>query len=161
MLVAAASRIADTHDFVIDIIGDGEGRSVLEHQIEHLGLKDRIRLQGWRSSVDVRKILVASRALVLPSFAEGLPVVLMEALALGRPAVATSVAGIPELIDAENGWLIPSGSVDALAEGMKAVLEASPARLRAMGEVGRRRVRHMHDPDSNARHLARLLKPFL
>lgn len=161
LLVAAAARIADTHDFVIDVIGDGDGRAALEEQIERLGLTGRVRLLGWRSSDDVRKALAASRAMVLPSFAEGLPVVLMEALALGRPVIATSIAGIPELVDRANGWVVPAGSVDALAAAMKDVLEAPPEQLSAMGQVGRQRVLAMHDPDSNARHLAGLLAPFL
>lgn len=161
LLLLAAARIADTHDFVIDVIGDGEGRAVLEEQIDRLGLAGRVRLLGWRSSDDVREALSSSRAMVLASFAEGLPVVLMEALALGRPVIATSIAGIPELVDHRNGWLIPAGSVEALAEAMKAVLDAPPEQLAAMGEVGRERVLAMHDPDCNGRHLAELLAPFL
>jgi len=102
-------------------------------------------------------LLAASRALVLPSFAEGLPVVLMEALALGRPVVSTAIAGIPELVDDENGWLIPAGSVDELAEAMKAVLDAPRDQLEAMGRTGRARVLAAHHPDINARELAALL----
>lgn len=161
LLVAAAARIAETHDFVIDVIGDGEGRAALEEQIERSKLTGRVRLLGWRSSEDVRDALAASRAMVLPSFAEGLPVVLMEALALGRPVIATSIAGIPELVDRANGWLVPAGCVEALAAAMTAVLDAPQEELRAMGQVGRERVLALHDPDSNARHLARLLTPFL
>ncbi|MBO9695058.1 MAG: glycosyltransferase family 4 protein [Sphingopyxis sp.] len=161
LLVAAAARIAGSHDFVIDVIGDGDGRTVLEEQIDRLNLNGRIRLLGWRSSEDVRARLAASRAMVLPSFAEGLPVVLMEALALGRPVVSTAVAGIPELLDADTGWLVPSGSVDALAGAMAAVLDAPRGQLEAMGRTGRRRVLAAHHPDVNARHLAALLGPWL
>lgn len=161
LLLEAAARVAETHEFVIDVIGDGEGRADLEEQIRRLGLSGHVRLLGWRSSDEVRDALSASRAMVLASFAEGLPVVLMEALALGRPVIATSIAGIPELVDHRNGWLVPAGSVDALAAAMKAVLEAPQAQLAAMGQVGRERVLAMHDPDINARHLAGLLKPFL
>jgi glycosyltransferase involved in cell wall biosynthesis len=161
LLLLAAARIAETHDFVIDVIGDGEGRAVLEEQIDRLGLTERVRLLGWRASDDVRAALSASRAMVLASFAEGLPVVLMEALALGRPVIATAIAGIPELVDQRNGWLVPAGSVEALAEAMKAVLDAPQEQLAQMGQVGRERVLAMHDPDGNARHLAGLLAPFL
>ena len=161
LLVAATARLAGSHDFIIDVIGDGEGRAMLEEQIDRLDLRGRIRLLGWRSSEDVRRHLVASRAMVLPSFAEGLPVVLMEALALGRPVVSTAIAGIPELLDADNGWIVPSGSIDALAVAMRAALDASPDQLAAMGEAGRRRVRALHHPDVNARRLAALLGPNL
>src|SRR5688572_31740184 len=64
------------------------------------------------------------------SFAEGLPVVIMEALALGRPVLATAVAGIPELVSPECGWLVPAGSVEALVQAMKDALATPP-------EIGR------------------------
>ena len=161
LLIAAAARVAPSHDFTIDVIGDGEGRAVLEDMIRQHGLHGRVNLLGWRSPEQVREALSASRALVLPSFAEGLPVVLMEALALGRPVVTTAIAGIPELVDSANGWLVPSGSVDALAQAMKALLETGQEQLREMGQVGQQRVRAMHDPDTNAGHLASLLAPLI
>jgi glycosyltransferase involved in cell wall biosynthesis len=161
LLLEAAARVVPDRDFIIDVIGDGEGRAVLEKMISEMGLHGRVRLLGWRSPQQVREALSASRALILPSFAEGLPVVLMEALALGKPVVATSIAGIPELVSAANGWLIPSGSVDALAGAMVEVLDAPEDRLKQMGRIGQLRVRRMHDPDTNARHLAGLLAPLL
>jgi glycosyltransferase involved in cell wall biosynthesis len=159
LLIEAAAQVALTHDFTIDVIGDGEGRAVLEKMIAELGLEGRVRLLGWHAPQAVRKALSEARALVLASFAEGLPVVLMEALALGKPVVATSIAGIPELVDETNGWLVPAGSADALAGAMKALLDAPVARLREMGCAGQVRVRAMHDPDTNARQLARLFAP--
>jgi len=161
LLVEAAARIASSHDFVLDVIGDGEGRAELEAMIRKMGLQDRVHLLGWRSSEDVQEALLASRALILPSFAEGLPVVLMEALALGRPVVTTAIAGIPELVDVTNGWVVPSGSVDALAAAIKALLETGQDRLAEMGRAGQQRVRAMHDPDINARHLSSLLAPLI
>lgn len=161
LLIEAAAHVALSHQFTIDVIGDGEGRATLESMISKMGLQDRVRLLGWRASQDVRVALSASRALILPSFAEGLPVVLMEALALGKPVVATSIAGIPELVDAANGWLIPSGSVEALAEAMKSVLDAPLDCLTEMGRVGQLRVRNMHAPDTNGRQLAQLLRPLV
>ncbi|MET0587966.1 MAG: glycosyltransferase family 4 protein [Novosphingobium sp.] len=161
LLMEAASQVAKTHGFTIDVIGDGVGRAVLEKMIARLGLEHRVRLLGWRSPQAVREALSQARGFVLPSFAEGLPVVLMEALALGKPVVATSIAGIPELVDPANGWLVPAGSVDALAEAIKALLDASPARLMEMGREGQDRVRRMHDPDNNARQLAELFAPLV
>ncbi|WP_336969872.1 glycosyltransferase [Sphingobium aromaticiconvertens] len=161
LLIEAVARIPRERTFTLDIIGDGEDRAILEAHIARLGVADRIRLLGWCAPDRVRQELQGARALVLPSFAEGLPVVLMEALAVGRPVIATAIAGIPELVDDSNGWLIPCGSVEALAEAMNAVLDATPERLQAMGEVGRARVAAMHDPDINAGKLAGLLRPFL
>jgi glycosyltransferase involved in cell wall biosynthesis len=160
LLIEAAARLAPCRDFTIDIIGDGEGRADIAAHIARHGMQNHVRLLGWRTSDQIRGELEAARALVLPSFAEGLPVVLMEALAVGRPVIATAIAGIPELVDDGNGWLVTSGSVDALVEAMDAALDASPAQLEAMGQVGQDRIRKMHDPDGNARQLAALLMFF-
>jgi glycosyltransferase involved in cell wall biosynthesis len=93
----------------------------------------------------------------LPSFAEGLPVVLMEALASGRPVITTFVAGIPELVvDGENGWLIPAGDIDRLADAMQECLSASPERLSTMGRAGRQRALARHDIDVEAAKLGEL-----
>src|SRR5262249_36012905 len=111
------------------------------------------------SNEAVRKELLEARALVLPSFAEGLPVVLMEALALGRPVVTTYVAGIPELV--ENGvcgWLIPAGSVSALAAALRRVLETPTPRLEEMGRAGAARAATMHDASREAAKLAALFQ---
>src|SRR5262249_57523321 len=79
------------------LVGDGPLRRPIEARVERLGLRDRVRLTGWLGTERVREEIELARALVLPSFAEGLPVVLKEAMALGRPVISTYVAGIPEL----------------------------------------------------------------
>ena len=99
---------------------------------------------------EIREALVRARAFVLPSFAEGLPVVLMEALAMSRPVVTTAIAGIPELVGDDCGWLIPPGSEDALVDAMAEVLRATPQELDAKGAAGRQRVLAMHDAARNA-----------
>jgi glycosyltransferase involved in cell wall biosynthesis len=82
--------------------------------------------------------MALSRAVVMPSFAEGLPMVLMEAFAVGRPVVSTYVAGIPELVrPGENGWLVPAGNAVELAKALEAVLDTPTAELAAMAEKGR------------------------
>ena len=105
----------------------------------------------------MRKHLTAARALVVPSFAEGLPVVIMEALALGRAVIATAIAGIPELVDAENGWVVPAGNSDAFSAAMVAALSASWQDLAKMGAVGRQRVAERHDAVKNAATLATMI----
>ena len=160
LLLEALKRLAD-EGIEADLVlaGDGEMRSEIEALIGELGIEGRVRITGWISSERVREEILASRALVLPSFAEGLPVVVMEAMALKRPVVTTYIAGIPELVfDGEHGWLCPAGSVDALAEAMKACLAAPAEVLAAMGEAGHARVTARHDADTEAAKLARLFE---
>ena len=111
------------------LIGDGESRAAVEAQIVAHGVGDLIELQGWRANAQVRETLRNSRALLLASAAEGLPVVIMEALALGRPVISTYIAGIPELVDAGCGWIIPAGSEEHLVTAMRQALAASPQEL--------------------------------
>jgi len=89
-------------------------RGEVEALIAKHGLGGRVRITGWISSDRVREEILAARGLVQPSFAEGLPVVIMEAMVLRRPVLTTYVAGIPELVQpGKNGWLFPAGDVDA------------------------------------------------
>lgn len=127
------------------LAGDGELRPTLEERIAHHGLADHVEITGWVDEERVRALLRDCRCLVLPSFAEGLPVVLMEALAMARPVVSTYVAGIPELVrPRENGWLVPAGDPAALAGALREVLRTPAAVLDRMGRAGRERVRERH-----------------
>jgi colanic acid/amylovoran biosynthesis glycosyltransferase len=105
----------------------------------------------------VKKEILASRALILPSFAEGLPVVIMEAFALNRPVLSTYVAGIPELVEhGKTGWLVPAGSVDALATALKTVLATPIEELLAMGRAGADRIAAEFHDTTEVRRLAQL-----
>jgi colanic acid/amylovoran biosynthesis glycosyltransferase len=158
VLVRAAGLMAAAgHAFEVAIVGDGEGRAELEGLIRDLGLSGTVRILGWRSSAEVRREMIGARALVVPSLAENLPVVIMEAMALRRPVIASQLAGIPELvIPGENGWLTPASSVEALAAAMTACLMACGDELRAMGQRGRDRVLTNHHVDHEAAVLAGL-----
>jgi glycosyltransferase involved in cell wall biosynthesis len=143
---AAAQLVARGVSIELVLAGDGEMRAEIEAECARLGVAERVRITGWIGGDQVRDELAAARALVLPSFAEGLPVVLMEALASGRPVITTFVAGIPELVvDGENGWLIPAGDLDRLVEAMHQCLSASCDRLSTMGRAGRQRALFHHD----------------
>ncbi len=159
LLIEAAAIVAQTHALRLNIVGDGPMREELEAMIAERGLGDVVTLTGWLDPRSIWRELLTSRALVLPSFAEGLPVVIMEALAMGRPVIATAISGIPELVDRETGWVVPAGSVTALVDAMIAALEAPVEQLRAMGDTGRMRVRAGHDIDENVPDLADLLRP--
>jgi len=100
-----------------------------------------------------------ARALVLPSFAEGLPVVIMEAMALRRPVLTTWIAGIPELIrDGVHGWLLPPSDVEALAAAMERCLQMTIDELEQIGANAHSAVLQMHDIDQEAEKLGALFK---
>ena len=143
----------------LTLIGDGPMREPIERLIARYCLQDHVRVSGWLNADAIRHEILSSRALVLPSFAEGLPVVIMETLALERPVIATYIAGIPELIEPGIcGWLVPAGSVPLLADAMKQALSLSPDQLHHMGQQGSHRVRQQHHAATEAAKLAVLLK---
>lgn len=158
LLVEAAGVLAaEGRAFEIELVGDGPQRAAVERRVERLGLGGHVRLTGWAGAGAVRAALGRSRALVLPSLAEGLPVVLMEALALGRPVVCTCVAGVPELVEhGVHGWVVPAGSVAALAGALREALEAPAEVLGRMGRAGAERVRARHDGAAAAAQLSAL-----
>lgn len=159
LLLDAMRRVFDTgRRFTLVLAGDGEMRAVVEHRCRELGLDGHVRITGWISSSQVREELLGARAMVLPSFAEGLPVVLMEAMALGRPVLSTFVAGIPELVrSGEDGWLVPAGDAEALSRAIVACLDATPERLSAMGKAARERAVARHAIGPQAARLAELM----
>ncbi len=159
VLIDATARLAlERSGLRVILVGDGALRAALEAQVVALGVSDNVIFAGVQGGDAVRDQLLEARAFVLPSFAEGLPVVLMEALALRRPVVTTWVAGIPELVDATVGWLVPPGDPDALAAAMRAALDTRPATLATMGDAGHARVTAMHDAISNGAQMLALIE---
>lgn len=155
LLEAAQKLAAQGTAFELVLAGDGEMRAEIETLIARHGLQGQVRITGWISSGQVREELLAARALVLPSFAEGLPVVIMEAMALRRPVLTTYVAGIPELVrPGENGWLFPAGAVQELAAAMADCLGQPDEVLQRMGDAAHQRVLERHDIDTEAAKLA-------
>lgn len=161
VLIEAAGRLAaEGLAFEVVLVGDGPMRPAIEGAIERLGLRDRVQIAGWMDAQGVRDAIIGARAMVLPSFAEGLPVVIMEALALGRPVISTYIAGIPELVESGAcGWLVPAGSVEDLVVAMREALAAPVEDLERMGREGARRVAERHDASIEARKLAGLFTP--
>lgn len=159
LLQAAGELAREGLAFEFVLVGDGEMRERVEELARRLKIADRVRCVGWKSGRDVIDEIQAARALVLPSFEEGLPVVFMEALALGRPVVSTFIAGIPELVvPGVSGWLVPASSVSALAEALREVLVARPEELAAYGRRGAELVRAHHDVRREAARLAGLFE---
>ena len=143
--------------FSLVLAGDGEMRQEIERQIDLLDLREHVQVTGWISSAQVREEILKSRAMVLPSFGEGLPVVIMEAMALRRPVISTYIAGIPELVQhGHNGFLCPAGDVDALAVEMEQCLTAPKATLMHMGMLAQQAVLAQHNIEIEAGKLAAL-----
>jgi glycosyltransferase involved in cell wall biosynthesis len=137
------------------LVGDGAIRSELEALIAAHQLQNTIEITGWASGEQVRQHLLNAWAMVLPSFAEGLPVVIMESLAARRPVISTTIAGIPELVKSGVcGWLIPPGSIEELTQAMRDALQSSPTRLEQLGKAGAELVAQQHDAAIEAGKLA-------
>ena len=160
LLVEACSKLLKKGiDFELVLAGDGEMRQEIDALIKKHRLTKHIRITGWISSNQVREEILASRAMVLPSFAEGLPVVVMEAMALRRPVLTTYVAGVPELvIHGKNGFLFPAGSVDELTQAMERFLATSLNIVNEMGLAGHKIVIERHSINIEAAKLANLIK---
>lgn len=158
LLEAAAQVAARAPGFRLVLVGDGPLRPAIETRIAQLGLDATVTITGWADEAAVRDHIRAARALVLASFAEGLPVVIMEAFALRRPVVATWVAGIPELVDETCGWRVAAGDADTLARAMEEAVTAPAERLATMGQAGRDRVETLHDGRTEAAKLSALIE---
>lgn len=158
LLLEAAQRLArEGIDFKLVLVGDGPLRGEIERRVAQLGLDGLVELTGTVSQDRVRHEINRACALVLPSFAEGLPVVLMESMALCRPVIATYIAGIPELVTPQTGQLVPAGDAAALVEAMRDMLARDEEQLAAMGAAARQRVLQRHDVQRSAATLEALM----
>lgn len=160
VLIAALAEVAAMgRDFEMTLVGDGELRDQVQEQINELGISDRVTITGWAAEDAVKAAINDAAGFVLPSFAEGLPVVIMEALAAGRPVISTYVAGIPELVrPGVSGWLVPAGSVDDLVLAICELLESSLDELETLGNNGREAVAERHRARTEAAKLDRLFR---
>jgi colanic acid/amylovoran biosynthesis glycosyltransferase len=160
LLIEATHQLAlKGIEFELVFAGDGEMRPEVEEMIARYGLSRQIRITGWISSNQVRDEILAARGVVLASFSEGMPVVIMEAMALRRPVLATYVGGIPELVlPGKTGWLFPAGSVDDLANAIEDWLSKSTKELSEMGDAAYVRVLERHSIDTEAAKLAKLFR---
>lgn len=151
LVEAAAILMREGREFEVRILGDGEMRADIEAIIAREGLQRHVVLAGWKTPKEIRAEIERAKIFILPSYAEGLPVSIMEAFFLSRPAISTYVAGIPELVrPGENGWLTPAGDAAALAQAMRQAIDASPSDIARMGAKAREAAVAMHDIDAIA-----------
>jgi glycosyltransferase involved in cell wall biosynthesis len=141
VLLEALQELRSRHpEASLRIAGDGEHWGRLERRVAELGLGEAVAFLGTCDAGRVRGLLAGAAALVVPSIYEGMPLVVLEAMAAGVPVVASAVSGIPEVVvDGETGWLVPPEDPEALADALGEVL-AGPEEARRRGEAGRRRV---------------------
>ncbi len=149
-------------DFQLTLVGDGELRVQIESLAKKLDIDSQIEITGWASSDVVKEKIKQAKLMVMPSFAEGLPVVIMESLALGTPVITTYVAGIPELVvNEESGWLIPAGDIDSLAVAIEKAVSLPTEKLQQMGQIGKQKVMEQHNIETEAEHLVKLFEVFV
>ena len=159
VLLGAFERLMhQKREACLRIAGDGPERSRLEHEVAHRGLTGKVVFEGWQNPAQLRTLYSQADIFALASFAEGIPVVLMEAMAMEIPCVATWITGIPELIRHEvDGLLVPPSGEGELACALARLMDDSDLRLR-FGKSARQRALEHYDLKRNTAVLADLLR---
>ncbi|WP_346293303.1 glycosyltransferase [Sphaerothrix gracilis] len=153
-LVELKNTYANLH---LTVVGDGEDRASLEDQVKQLGLQKIVEFVGYQSQSSVREYLKQTDIFVLPSFAEGVPVVLMEAMATQIPVIATRIAGISELVDdGYSGYLVPPGNTASLREKIEVLLQDADRR-QEMGRRGRQKIEAEFSISSEAKKFKQVM----
>lgn len=148
-------------DFHLTLVGNGELRQEIETLAQKLNLEKQIEITGCTNSDEVKEHIRQAKLMVMPSFAEGLPVVIMESLALATPVISTYVAGIPELVENEkSGWLIPAGDIDSLAVAIEKAVSLPREKLQQLGKVGKEKVIKQHNIEIEASKMKLLFEKY-
>jgi colanic acid/amylovoran biosynthesis glycosyltransferase len=155
---AIADLVRSGLDVRLTVVGDGPARAECEDYARRLGLGGRVTFAGSVGQDDIRAHYARADIFCLPSFAEGIPVVAMEAMAMELPVVTTRIMGIPELVEHEReGLLVPPGRADALAEALDRLVR-SPAERRRLGEAGRVKIEQDYDVARSAARMCDVLE---
>ena len=156
VLIAALALLRDQcQTFDCEIAGEGDERAKLEGLIAQHGLEGRVRLVGWRA--DVSAFLATGDVFAFPSYQEGFPLVLLEAMAVGLPVASTAIPGPVEMIDSGvDGVLVPPGDPAALAQALAGLI-AAPQKAAALGLAARAKVLEDYGPESLKRRLDAVL----
>ncbi len=140
LLQAAALLAARGHRIKLTLAGEGPARAAFEALAQRLGLAEQVSFPGAVGQEEIHALYAGAAVFCLPSFAEGIPGVLMEAMAMEVPVLSTRITGIPELIeDGRDGLLVAPGRADELADALERLL-ADPALCRELGARGREKV---------------------
>jgi glycosyltransferase involved in cell wall biosynthesis len=149
-------------EYHCEIVGGGELQSELQQQIDLLGVAEQVRLMGCQPQFVVKQMIQSAAVLAAPCVVsqdgnrDGLPTVLIEAMALGTPCISTAVTGIPEIVrHDQTGWIVPENSPSELAGSLSKMVDDSALRLR-LAENGRRLVEQQFDIDRNSAQIRAL-----
>jgi colanic acid/amylovoran biosynthesis glycosyltransferase len=158
LLEAFNTFIKSGNNAYLTFAGDGEMRSDVEGFIKANNLHNHATITGWVDSYQIKHMLSNSDAMLLPSFAEGLPVAIMEAMATGVPVISTSIAGIPELIKHnQTGFLVCPGSVEALENALTDYVSLDSNTLSSIKKAAFEAVLKDHDVKTEAAKLAKFI----
>jgi colanic acid/amylovoran biosynthesis glycosyltransferase len=157
LLLRALALLAERGvDAELELVGDGPNREKLGRLAAELGLEDRVRFAGAIGQDAIAAHYESATLFCLPSFCEGIPVVLMEAMACRRAVIATAVSGVRELVrDGDTGVLVSPGREDELADALQ-MLIADAALRRRLGDAAQRHVARRYDVDDSATQLSML-----
>ena len=145
-------------DLCLTVIGDGPEKDYLQQMVKELNIENQVKFVGYQSQESVRNYLQQTEIFVLSSFAEGLPVVLMEAMAAGVPVIATQIAGVSELVDnGVNGYLVPPGNVAALTEKIEKLI-VSPELRTQFSLQGRKKVEQEFNINDEVKRLSLIIR---
>lgn len=168
--IRAVAMVSQRHpewSIQYDIVGEGPLRRRLETTVEELGIYIKVNFVGPKTHEEVRELMMQAHVFLLPSVTaengdrEGIPVVLMEAMAIGLPVLSTLHGGIPELVlDGQSGFLVPERDVHTLAERLEYLIE-HPDIWPEMGRAGRRFVEEHHDIRKLNRRLVEIYETLL
>jgi colanic acid/amylovoran biosynthesis glycosyltransferase len=161
LMDALRRLVRDGHSVRLRIAGDGPDRAGLELIVAERGLNQHVIFEGWQNPDSVRALYRQADVFALPSFAEGIPVVLMEAMAMEIPCVTTRITGIPELIrDQVDGLLVTPSSEEELAAAIARLMDDCKLR-RELGESSRRRILEDYDLHHNIAKFGSIMGEFL
>ncbi len=161
LLLEACRRLGEAgFDWTLDMVGDGPVAAELKDLAARLGIAGRVTFSGAVGQDEIKEHYDAAHAIVVSSFMEGVPVVLMEGMASGLAVLSTAVGGIPELLEPGRAVVVPPGSVEALAEGLIS-LAKDRTRLTDIGVAGRARVLSEFSIEQSARGMADLFRHYL
>jgi glycosyltransferase involved in cell wall biosynthesis len=159
VLIRAMRRIVEQYgDVRLHMVGNGPDRPDLEHEVKALDLGHHVLFHGWMDQARLRGLYERADAVVLPSFVEGIPVVLMEAMAMEIPCIATQITGIPELIrNGVDGILVTASDHEQLADAILSLIRDSGLRA-ALGRTARQRILRDYDLRRNMQQLAEMFE---